>query len=204
MSRVPSDFRLPTPHFRARYLTDRAVNGLLLLTLVALACTGVAGLFANAEQHWILFEVHRAGAAAFLVLLVPKGSIVVRSLRRKVRGDAAHGVAGTIVSLVLLLLTIAVVAAALGWALARGPWDGLWGLSLIVVHWYLALALLPLAVAHIGMRWRRTGQVPRAVDFRGRRRLLALGGAAALALATWGALAAGAAGTVRRTARRRF
>ena len=67
---------------------------------------------------------------------------------------------GILVSLLILILTIAVVAAALGWALARGPWDGLWGLPLIVVHWYLALALLPLAIAHMAMRWRRAGRYP--------------------------------------------
>jgi hypothetical protein len=187
-----------------RYVTDRAVNGLLLLMLVVLAATGVAGLFANDAQHRLVFEAHRVGAAAFLVLLLPKCGIVARALRRKVPGGTPRVYAGLLVSVLLLLLTVAVVAAALGWALARGPWDGLWGLPLIVVHWYLALALLPVAAAHVAMRWRRAGRLPRLADFRGRRRLLALAAAAALALTSRAALASGAAGTEQRTGRRRF
>src|SRR5687768_9859422 len=46
-----------------RHLTDRAVNALLLVTLVALAVTGIVSLFANAAQHHVIFEAHRVGAA---------------------------------------------------------------------------------------------------------------------------------------------
>ena len=187
-----------------RYLTDRAVNGLLLLTLAALAATGITSLFANAAEHRLIFAAHRIGGAALCILLVPKAGIIVRSVRRRLPGATPRSLAGLLLSLLVLLLTIAIIAAALGWSLARGPWDGLWGLPLIVVHWYLALALLPLAIAHVVMRWRRSGRMPRLADFRGRRRLVALATGLALILATRRTLDAGAAEAEGRTSRRRF
>src|SRR3954454_1934604 len=187
-----------------RLLTDRATNALLLFVLALLAGTGILSLFANDASARAIFEVHRLGGAALLVLLIPKAGIIWRALRRKARGAKTPGRRSIILSLVLLLLTLVAIAAALGWSLARGPWDGVWGLPLIVVHWYLALGLLPLLIAHVALRWRRIGQVPRAVDFAGRRRLLALGVTAVMALAGWRGIAAGAIGSENRTSRRRF
>src|SRR5262249_41244266 len=138
-----------------RLYTDRATNALLLLVLALLAGTGILSLFANDAHERALFEAHRIGGGALLVLLVPQAGIIWRSLRRKARGATMPGRPGTALSLVLLVLTVAVIAAALGWSLARGPGGGVWGLPLIVVHWYLALGLLPLLIAHVALRWRR-------------------------------------------------
>jgi hypothetical protein len=185
-------------------LTDRVTNGLLLLVLTLLAGTGILSLFANAADERAIFEAHRLGGAAFLILLIPKAGIIWRALWRKVRGAKAPGRPSIVLSLVLLLLTLVVIAATLGWSLARGPWDGVWGLPLIVVHWYLALGLLPLLIAHVALRWRRAGRVPRAIDFVGRRRLLALGVTAAFALAGWQGIASGSTASEGRAGRRRF
>ena len=187
-----------------RLLTDRATNALLLLVLALLAGTGILSLFANDAHAWAIFEAHRLGGAALLVLLLPKAGIIWRALRRQRRGTTVPGRASLALSLVLLLLTLVVIAAALGWSLARGPWAGSWGLPLIVVHWYLALALLPLLIAHVALRWRHAGQLPRAVDFAGRRRLLAWAATAALAVAGWRGIGAGATGTEGHAGRRRF
>ena len=66
-------------------LSDRTVNALLLATILALAATGVAGLFANAAGQQVVFYLHRLGGAALLVLLVPKAGIVLSSLVRHLR-----------------------------------------------------------------------------------------------------------------------
>lgn len=182
-------------------LTDRAVNTLLLVTLLALALTGIISLFVNADGQRVVFVLHRIGGAALLVLLAPKAGIIARSLRRRVGGGPdARGGRRLAVSLLLLGLTAAVIAAALGWSLARGPWRGEWGLPLIVVHWYLGLALLPLAALHARQHWRR----PRRADFAARRRVLALGASALLGAALWRGLGAGAAATEAEQGRRRF
>ncbi len=190
---------------RLRHLfSDRAVNALLLATLVVLMFTGIVGLFANATDHRALFEAHRLASAACCLLLLPKFGIIWRALRRKVRGGSAARWSSIVLSLFLLILTLAAIVAALGWSLARGPRDGLWTLPLIVVHWYLGLAILPLVIAHVALRWRRTGQLPNVRDFAGRRRTIAFAAAAALTLASWRAFASGAAATETRAGRRRF
>ena len=188
-------------------LNDRAVNSLLLLTVLALALTGVAGLFANAAGQRAVFYAHRIGGAALLVLLIPKAGIIARALRRRAgrrraarRAPGARGRLDLLASLLLLGATLVLIGAVLGWSLARGPWRGEWGLPLIVVHWYLALGVLPLLAWHVKRRWRR----PRAADFAGRRRVLALGGAALVALVAWRALDAGANAAQSRGGRRRF
>ncbi len=196
------DARTPA---RLRWLpADRTVNFLLLWTVLALALTGVAGLFANAAGQRIVFQLHRAGGAVLLVLLVPKAGIVARSLRRRLRaGVGGRAAFPLLVSLLLLVVTLVVIAAALGWSLARGPWRGEWGLPLIVVHWYLALGALPLVLLHVIGRWRRA-MAPRAADFAGRRRLLTLGAGAALAFVAWRAVERGAGSAESRAGRRRF
>ncbi|CAA9560268.1 MAG: hypothetical protein AVDCRST_MAG18-1020 [uncultured Thermomicrobiales bacterium] len=184
--------------------TDRAVNALLLLTIVVLACTGILSLFANEAATAPLFEAHRIGGAALLILLIPKAGIVWRSLRRRWRSRDVTGRAGVALSLTLLVVTVGTIAAALGWSLARGPWAGEWGLPLIVVHWYLGLGLIPLALGHVLIRWRKAGRVPTARDFSGRRRALGFAAAAVVAFGTWRGLTTTARDTQARTGERRF
>ena len=155
---------------RLRYIfTDRAINALLLLVLIILGGSGVLSLFANGTRTAVLFEAHRVAGAAFLLLLIPKGGIIWRSLRR--RGRMARERASVTLALLLLLVTAGILAAVLGWSLARGPWAGEWGLPLIVVHWYLGLGAIPLVIGHVAIRWRRAGRQPTLRDFAGRRRL---------------------------------
>ncbi|HEY8601187.1 MAG TPA: molybdopterin-dependent oxidoreductase [Thermomicrobiales bacterium] len=184
--------------------TDRAVNGLLLLTIAALAFTGIVSLFANADYTAFLFEAHRIGGAALLILLIPKTGIIIRSLRRRWHQRATTEWIGVGVSLIVLLLTLGTIGAALGWSLARGPWAGEWGLPLIVVHWYLGLVLIPLVIGHVALRWRNPNRVPGRRDFAGRRRSVGLAVAALVALGTWRGLNVGAGATQARTSQRRF
>ena len=184
--------------------TDRAVNGLLLLTIVVLAFTGIVSLFANAAYTALLFETHRIAGAALLIVLIPKAGIVVRSLRKRGPQRTATARLGIGLSLLLLVLTLGAIGAALGWSLARGSWAGEWGLPLIVVHWYLGLGLLPLVIAHVALRWRNHNRVPRRRDFTGRRRSIGFAVAAVIALTTWRGINAGANGTQARTSQRRF
>ena len=184
--------------------TDRAVNGLLVLTIVVLAFTGIVSLFANDAATALLFEAHRIGGAALLVLLIPKAGIIVRSLRRRWHQRPTTERVGVSVSLILLVLTIGTIIAALGWSLARGPWAGKWGLPLLVVHWYLGLGLIPLVICHVALRWRNPNRVPRRRDFAGRRRSIGFAVAALIALVTWRGVAVGAERTQARTSRRRF
>jgi hypothetical protein len=188
---------------RLRHLfTDRATNALLLLALIILMGSGIAGLFANETRATALFEAHRVAGAAFLLLLIPKFGIIWRSLRR--RGRITRERARVALSLTLLLVTTGIIAAALGWSLARGPWAGGWGLPLIVVHWYLGLGAIPLIIGHVAIRWRRAGRRPALRDFAGRRRLIGFGVAAALALGLWRGVALGARRTEARAGIRRF
>lgn len=182
--------------------TDRATNVLLLVTLVVLVGSGTLSLFANDARTTPLFEAHRIAGAAFLLLLIPKAGIIWRSLRR--RGRPTRERAHVALSLALLLVTIGTVVAALGWSLARGPWAGEWGLPLIVVHWYLGLGAIPLLIGHVAIRWWRAGRRATRRDFAGRRRLIGLGIAAALAVGLWRGLALGARLTEGRAGIRRF
>ena len=182
--------------------TDRAINALLLAALVVLVGSGTLSLFANEARTIPLFEAHRIIGAAFLLLLIPKAGIIWRSLRR--RGRPARERAHVVLSLALLLVTIGIVVAVLGWSLARGPWAGEWGLPLIVVHWYLGLGTLPPIIGHVAIRWRRAGRRPALRDFAGRRRLIGFGIAAALAVGLWRGLALGARITGARAGVRRF
>ena len=176
--------------------TDRAINALLLTTLVVLIGSGTLSLFANEARTGLIFEAHRIAGAAFLLLLIPKAGIIWRSVRR--RGRTGRERAHIALSLALLLVTIGILAAGLGWTLARGPWAGEWGLPLIVAHWYLGLGAIPLIVGHVALRWRRAGHRPTLRDFAGRRRLIGFGIAAALAVGVWRGLALGARLTERR------
>jgi hypothetical protein len=182
--------------------TDRAINALLLLAIAVLVGSGILSLFANEPRTTALFEAHRLAGAAFLLLLIPKGGIIWRSLRR--RGRTTREGMGVALSLILLLVTAAILAAVLGWSLARGPWAGEWGLPLIVVHWYLGLGALPLIIGHVAIRWRRAGRRATRRDFVGRRRLIGFGIAAALALGLWRGLAIAARHTEARAGGRRF
>src|SRR5438093_9921655 len=100
-----------------RLLNDRAVNSLLLLTVLALALTGVAGLFANAAGQRAVFYAHRIGGAALLVLLIPKAGIIARALRRPAarRAPGARGRLDLLASLLLLGATLVLLGAVLGW-----------------------------------------------------------------------------------------
>jgi hypothetical protein len=182
--------------------TDRTVNALLLLAIIVLAASGSLSLFANEAWTAAIFETHRIAGAALLLLLIPKAGIVWRSLRR--RGRATRERLGIGLSLLLLFVTAVTIVAALDWSLARGPWAGEWGLPLIVVHWYLGLALIPLVAGHVAIRWRRAGRRPTLRDFAGRRRLIGFAVATIAALATWRGVATAARGTEGRTSARRF
>lgn len=188
---------------RLRHIfADRAINVLLLLALSVLVASGVLSLFANGTRTMVLFEAHRVAGAAFLLLLIPKAGIIWRSLRR--RGRMVRERASVVLSLTLLLVTAGILAAVLGWSLARGPWAGEWGLPLIVVHWYLGLGAIPLVIGHVALRWRRAGRKPTLRDFAERRRLIGFGVAAALALGLWRGLALFAQRTEARAGVRRF
>jgi DMSO/TMAO reductase YedYZ molybdopterin-dependent catalytic subunit len=120
--------------------------------------------------------------------------------RRQTRRERAH----IAIALTLLLVTIGILIAVLGWSLARGPWAGEWGLPLIVAHWYLGLGAIPLIIGHVAIRWRRAERRPSRRDFAGRRRLVGFGVAAVLAVGLWRGLALGARHTEARSGTRRF
>jgi DMSO/TMAO reductase YedYZ molybdopterin-dependent catalytic subunit len=122
---------------------------------------------------WV-FDVHRIGGFAVVALLPWKVSIVYRSLRRRVRG---HGPwVSTLPSLPMAVLLIAVLALGLMWMWRIGPYQTVMAQTVIAWHWILGLAIIPLFVAHVMLRWPQ----PRAADFASRRaalRLFALGAA---------------------------
>lgn len=153
-------------------MTGRFVNTVLLIVMGMLFLTGIAMLYGT----WLpwLFDIHRIGGFAVVALLPWKGTIIYRSLRRRMTGQVPWR--STIPSLPLAVLLLLVVALGLMWMWRLGPYQTVMAQTIIAWHWILGLAMTPLFVAHVILRW----PAPRPTDFASRRaalRLLALGAA---------------------------
>jgi DMSO/TMAO reductase YedYZ molybdopterin-dependent catalytic subunit len=146
-------------------ISARAVNVAILLLLALELATGLGSfLIGEPAGRWLLW-LHRAGGLALVVLLLWKAGIAARSYRR--RGVTVS----TGLAAVGGVLFLGSLATGLLWATMRLPWVpvpvlGSW--TVLSVHVALSLLLIPLFVAHLGLRWPR----PSREDLIGRRAAL--------------------------------
>lgn len=130
------------------------VNLALFADTLVLLITGGLLLATARAGDWWLYELHRGAGAALLVLFIPKGRIVFRSLRRRLKRGTWYRLT-TVVALGLLALLSLSLLFALGWTMNLLPFWLELGLYItpLAGHWYLALALVPLFLWHARSRW---------------------------------------------------
>src|ERR671914_1196116 len=161
-------------------MNARAINVAILLLLVFELTSGLGSfLVGEADGRW-LFWLHRIGGLALVVLLAWKVGIAMRSYRK--RGVTA----GTALSAVGGVLFLGSLATGLLWAiggLLRIPVPVLGSWTVLSLHVALSLLLIPLFLAHLGLRWPRSGPA----DLVGRRAALRLLGLLAGGLVGLGA-----------------
>ena len=159
-------------------ISARAVNVAILLLLALELATGLGSfLIGEPAGRWLLW-LHRAGGLALVVLLLWKAGIAARSYRR--RGVSVS----TGLAAVGGVLFLGSLATGLLWATMRLPWVpvpvlGSW--TVLSVHVALSLLLIPLFVAHLGLRWPR----PSREDLIGRRAALRMLGLLAAGFVFW-------------------
>ncbi|MCA1718835.1 MAG: molybdopterin-dependent oxidoreductase [Actinobacteria bacterium] len=159
-------------------MNARTVNVAILLLLAFELATGLGSFLAGDPDGRWLFWSHRAGGLALVVLLAWKTGIAARSYRR--RGVTV----GTGLSAVGGLLLLGSLATGVLWANVGLPWVpvpvlGSW--TVLSLHVALSLFLIPLFVAHLGLRWPR----PSREDLIGRRAVLRMLGLLAIGFVFW-------------------
>jgi hypothetical protein len=174
-------------------MSTRVTNWSLYVVLFALTATGVA-LFttSRAGSAWV-YDTHRLLGAALCVLFIPKAAIILRALHRRIRRGAWD--AQTYLSLLLLLLAVSSIGMALAWTLNALPFWVNFGLIVtpLALHWYAAIAVIPLFLWHAWARW---SPPPRVLAWPSqvvrspvsRRRAVALAGIGIGSLLTWRAI----------------
>jgi hypothetical protein len=147
-------------------------NTILLSLLLSQLLTGLAGLISGSENFsWVLW-LHGLGGYAVAILLYWKGLIIFNVFKRRWRWKVERL---AFIGLTLLLLAILMT----GWLWSTfGPLY-LQGMSLIVLHGFLACALTGLLAWHTLVKWF-IWRVPTAHD---RRAILYLGGLSLMGLA---------------------
>ncbi len=157
----------------------RLVNLALLVAVPLLVATGLLAWIAPRPTADALLVLHRVGGIAIVLALAWKYGIARRSVRRRGRGRAAGLLVGGLASVALLL----VLGLGLAWSIGIVSFDRPLAYSLLNVHVFVGVALVPLMVAHAARRWESR---PAIADLAGRRvalRALALGVGAVVATA---------------------
>lgn len=165
-------------------MTTKLVNISLLALLALLTVTGLAMLVLS-QGAGVLYDIHRIAGLALLAFIPWKAAIAWRSTRRKLRVGAGRAILP--VSLLLAVAALGSVVLVFVWTLNLTPLWGVFGYPALLLHWYLALGLLPLLAVHIYRHWYRR---PTARLFQGRRQVLRLGVLGAGAVVAWVGLTA--------------
>jgi len=158
-------------------MLQRFVNTSLLIVMGILILTGI-GMLYGTWLPWV-FDLHRIAGFAVVAVLPWKAVIVYRSLRRRVKGRAPW--LSTLPSLPMAVLLILVLTLGLMWMWRLGPYRTLMAQTVITWHWILGLAMIPLFIAHVWLRW----PAPRLIDFASRRGALRLLGLGAVGVVGW-------------------
>ena len=128
----------------------RLVNLALLVAVPLLVATGLLAWVAPPPTADALIVVHRVAGVGLVLALAWKYGIARRSVRRRARGG--HGlslVVGGIASIALLL----VLGIGLAWSIGVVSFDRPLAYSLLNVHVFVGVALVPLMLAHAARRW---------------------------------------------------
>jgi len=141
----------------------RLVNLALLAVVPLLAGTGLLAWVAPPPVADALIVVHRVAGVGVVLILAWKYGIAWRSVRRRARGrwDVSL-VVGGLASIALLL----VLGLGLAWSIGVVSFDRPLAYSLLNVHVFAGVALVPLVVAHAARRWESR---PAIGDLGGRR-----------------------------------
>jgi DMSO/TMAO reductase YedYZ molybdopterin-dependent catalytic subunit len=158
----------------------RLVNLALLVAVPTLAATGLFAWVTPPPIADTLLVLHRVAGVGIVLALAWKYGIARRSLRRRARGGIDLTLAlGGLASVALLL----VLGIGLAWSIGVVSFDRPLPYSLLNVHVFAGVALVPLMVAHAA---RRSETPPRVADLGDRRvalRALTLGVGAVAATA---------------------
>jgi len=158
----------------------RVVNPALLVAVPLLVASGLVAWVAPRPVADALVVLHRVAGVGLVLLLAWKYGIARRSVRRRARrGQGLSLAIGGLASASLLL----VLGLGLAWSVGIVSFDRPLPYSLLNVHVFVGVALVPLMIAHAARRWESR---PALADLRGRRvalRTLAVGLGAILATA---------------------
>jgi len=158
----------------------RLVNLALLVVVPLLVATGLLAWITSGATADALLVLHRVAGVGVVLVLAWKYGIARRSMRRRSRGGNALSLAvGSLASVALLL----VLGLGLTWSIGIVSFDRPLSYSLLNVHVFVGVALVPLMVAHAARRWESR---PAVADLGGRRvalRALAVGLGAVVATA---------------------
>ncbi|HEV8669325.1 MAG TPA: molybdopterin-dependent oxidoreductase [Candidatus Limnocylindria bacterium] len=156
----------------------RLVNLALLVAVPVLVATGLLAWVAPRPIADALLVLHRVAGAGLVLVLAWKYGIARRSVRRRTRGRPGLGLAVSASASLALLL---VLGLGLAWSIGLVSFDRPLPYSLLNVHVFVGVALVPLMVAHAARRWESR---PAVADLGGRRvalRALAVGVGAVVA-----------------------
>ncbi|HEY3127040.1 MAG TPA: molybdopterin-dependent oxidoreductase [Candidatus Limnocylindria bacterium] len=144
----------------------RVVNLALLVAVPVLVATGLLAWLASRPIADALIVLHRVAGVGLVLTLAWKYGIARRSVRRRVRTGVDVTLAvGGLASLALLL----VLGLGLAWSIGIVSFDRPLAYSLLNVHVFVGVALVPLMVAHAAGRWESR---PALADLRRRRIVL--------------------------------
>ena len=150
----------------------RLVNLALLVVVPLLVATGLLAWITSGATANALLVLHRVAGVGVVLVLAWKYGIARRSVRRRSRGGSRLSlVLGGFASVALLL----VLGLGLAWSIGIVSFDRPLAYSLLNVHVFVGVALVPLMVAHAARRWESR---PAVADLGGRRvalRALAVG-----------------------------
>lgn len=156
------------------------MNLALLVVVPLLVATGLLAWITPGATASALLVLHRVAGVGLVLALAWKYGIARRSVRRRSRvGSGLSLVVGGLASAALLL----VLGIGLAWSIGIVSFDRPLAYSLLNVHVFVGVALVPLMVAHAARRWESR---PAVTDLGGRRvalRALAVGLGAVVATA---------------------
>ncbi|MBI2761553.1 MAG: molybdopterin-dependent oxidoreductase [Chloroflexi bacterium] len=154
-------------------MSTRATNTTLFLLFLLQLASGVGSFLAGAPGgRWVVW-LHDIGGIAMVVLMVWKGRVILRSIRR-------HG-AGPWMTPSIALFALLLLVLATGLASTTTGFPAVGGYPAMTVHTASALLMLPLFLPHVLARWRG----PRWSDLTGRRMLLRRGALLVAGTGAW-------------------
>lgn len=159
----------------------RLTNLVLLVLVLGLAGSGLAGWISPDQSAGFWYELHRLLGVALILALFWKAPIVRGSLARRLARPRLR--ASTVPGLLAGLCVLTALALGLGWTTGLLHLDSFGGYSPLNVHVEIGLLLLPLLGWHLSRRWERRPALPTL--FTRRRTLVHLGALTLGTLAGW-------------------